>query len=436
MNEAPQPIDIEVQLRALAHGGAAVGEVTNCSTTPELKGMTAFVPYTIPGESVQATIETKHKSFVEASLLKILSPSEDRIEPPCPYFGSCGGCNLQHITLARQRSLKLEMVRGYLEKHAGISAVEKVSLCEQDLAGFSYRKRVIFHVNRSGQVGFYHKRTKRIIEVDHCLIALPEVNAALQILRPAMSEFGGIVDDIVIEFCEQQLFVELKLRPHIKGGKEIEFAPMLGALLAGQFENFSVTFCAIPLYVARRGEEIAAHEQEFPVGHFSQVNEAGNQILQTLVSDFCGDSEEITELYAGAGNFTFPLARKSSLKRIVAVEADRELVRYGIVQTQVQGLSEKVEFVRKSCEKYVRKNPMLSCLVVDPPRCGAQEAAEKVDPAATEKIVYVSCALPTLCRDIKILADKGYHLDRTVVVDMFPQTYHVETVSLLTRSVL
>ena len=419
-------------LKALAHGGAAVGDVSACEALPAINGKTAFIHYTIPGEVVEASLEEDHKNYVEGNLLRIISPSDARITPPCPYFGQCGGCNLQHIDLVSQRKFKLEMVQGYLDRHSGIKESTKVSLYGEELEGFAYRKRVIFHVNREGQVGFYHKKTKRILEVEKCLIALPEINQTLKLLNTSMKEFGGIVDDIVVEFVDGELFVELKLRPHLKKAKPDEFSAMLGALLANEFPNLTVSFCAVPLFVSKNGKTITAEEQEFPVGHFSQVNDAGNALLQELVLEFCGDSQEITELFAGAGNFSFPLARQAS--KVVAVEADRFLVRYGMSMAVKLGLSEKIEFVRKSCEKYVRKYPMLPCLVIDPPRCGAQEVAEKVDPLVTKKIVYVSCALPTLCRDIKILADKGYVLEQTRVVDMFPQTHHVETVSLLTHA--
>lgn len=418
--------------KALAHGGAAVGEINHCGQLPELNGKTAFVDYVIPGEVAEATVEENQKNYVEGNLLRVISPSPSRIMPACPYFGECGGCNLQHIDLISQRKFKLAMVQGYLDKHSGISESGKVSLYGEELEGFAYRKRVIFHVNREGQVGFYHKKTKRILEVKKCLIALPEINQSLELLSSGMREFGGIVDDIVVEFVDGQLFVELKLRPHLKKAKPDEFAVMLGALFANQIQNLTVSFCAIPLFVSSNGTQINPEQQEFPVGHFSQVNNAGNALLQKLVLEFCAGHPEITELFAGAGNFSFPLARQA--QKVVAVEADRALVKYGILMAEKLGLSDKIEFVRKSCEKYVRKYPMLPCLVIDPPRCGAQEVAEKVDPAVTKRIVYVSCALPTLCRDIKILADKGYVLEQTRVVDMFPQTHHVETVSLLTHS--
>lgn len=432
MNSQPEQTHFTSTLRALAHGGAAVGEVSACASNPELIGKTSFIPLCIPGEEVEAKLDADHKNYVEGSLIKINSPSPFRIPAPCPYFGECGGCNLQHIELEAQRNFKLDMVQGYLQRHAGVQDMSGVTLDGSDLAGFAYRKRVILHVNREGQVGFYHKKTKRILEVDICLIAVPEINQTLKVLTSSMKEFGGIVDDIVVEFVDGQLFVELKLRPRLKNGKQGEFAVILATLLKDQFPNLTVSFHAIPLFVSHNGTEIKAEEQEFPVGHFSQVNDAGNALLQKLVLEFCADAQEITELFAGAGNFSFPLARQAS--KVVAVEADRALVRYGILMAEKLGLSDRIEFVRKSCEKYVRKYPLLPCLVIDPPRCGAQEVAEKVDPIITKRIVYVSCALPTLCRDIKILSDKGYVLEQTRVIDMFPQTHHVETVSLLTHA--
>jgi 23S rRNA (uracil1939-C5)-methyltransferase len=429
MNSSENPATFVASIRGLAHGGAGVGTISTCEDKAELVGKTCFVSYTIPGEEIEASLEIDSKTFVEAGLLKVLQQSADRVEAPCPYFGSCGGCDLQHMNLEAQRKFKLEMVQGYLQKQAGIEDASIAELYAQELGGWAYRKRVIFHLNREGQIGFYHKKTKRILEISQCLIALPEINQALSLLKSNLSDFGGIVEDIVVEFVDQQLFIELKLRPKLKDGKQYHFAEILGKLMAPQTPNLSITFCAIPIFVSRDGQQIKAEELEFPVGHFSQVNEQGNKILQELVVAYSEGQEQITELYAGAGNFTFPLAQNA--QKVVAVEADRALVKYGILQSQKLGLDHKIEFVRKSCEKYVRKNALLECVVLDPPRSGAVEVAEKLDPEVTKKVIYVSCALPTLCRDIKILTAKGYKLVETKVVDMFPQTHHVETVSLL-----
>ena len=429
-----ESVTFTAAIKALAHGGAGVGNIIESALKPELSGKTCFIPQTIPGEEIEAELEIDNKNFVEAKVIQIKKASPDRVEPPCPYFGSCGGCDLQHMNIAAQRQFKLEMVKGYLQKHASVANPEIAELHVQnnngdELGGWAYRKRVIFHLNREGQVGFYHKKTKRILEVDKCLITLPEINAALGLLRSSLTEFGNDVDDIVVEFVDGQLFVELKLWPRLKNDRQYQLAEQLGILLKDTFENFTVTFHAVPLFTSSKGKQIKAEELEFPVGHFSQVNDQGNTILQELVLKYCQGQDQVTELFAGAGNFTFPLARQA--KKVVAVEANRALVKYGILQAERLGLSDKIEFVRKSCEKFVRKYPMLECVVLDPPRSGALEVAEKLDPSIHKTVVYVSCALPTLCRDIKVMLEKGYVLKETKVVDMFPQTHHVETVSLL-----
>ena len=134
-----EAITFTTTLKALAHGGAAVGEVNSCESNTELVGKTAFIPYTIPGEVVEASIDSDHKNYIEGNLLKIISPSSSRIEPACPYFGQCGGCNLQHMDLLSQRKFKLEMVQGYLDRHSGISDNSKASLYGSELEGFAYR---------------------------------------------------------------------------------------------------------------------------------------------------------------------------------------------------------------------------------------------------------------------------------------------------------
>ena len=170
-------------------------------------------------------------------------------------------------------------------------------------------------------------------------------------------------------------------------------------------------------------------DEALAVGHFSQVNEAGNAVLQTLVKSCFTSGEDILDLYAGAGNFSFPLAEMGC--KVRAVEVDPVLVKNGKQIAAGLALSGSIEFFESSCERYVTREKIPPAVLLDPPRAGAKGVVVNLDPKRTRKIVYVSCNLPSLSRDLGILVEKGYVLERVSVVDMFSQTHHVETVSIL-----
>jgi 23S rRNA (uracil1939-C5)-methyltransferase len=172
---------------------------------------------------------------------------------------------------------------------------------------------------------------------------------------------------------------------------------------------------------------VAEAQTEFPSGHFSQVNEEGNAELRAAVVERVSN-REVLELYAGAGNFSLALAQRGHT--VTAVEADAELVRYGKREALSHGLAESLNFQHSSCEKFMKSAHVLpKTLLLDPPRGGAKAALERIAARGVEEVVYVSCNLPTLARDLGLLAAQGFEVQEVLVIDMFAQTHHVETVS-------
>jgi len=162
------------------------------------------------------------------------------------------------------------------------------------------------------------------------------------------------------------------------------------------------------------------------VGHFAQVNPQGNELLKQLVLDLA-IGKEICELYAGAGNLSLMLAQAG--RRVEAVETDEQLVKFGEKQARALKLERHLTFFNLSAERFVKEHSLLPTVILDPPRGGAKEVVKYFRPGKVKNIVYVSCNLPTLCRDLKTLVEAGYSLERVLVLDMFPQTGHVEIIA-------
>jgi len=414
---------VTLEILALAYGNGFVGKVV-ASENQELIGLKAFCDYTAPGEKVTGELIEEKRKFFKLRTERIENHSPARQTPPCPYFGSCGGCTMQHLQYAEQRKLKASMVSSLLKMHANIDV--PVLWHESALPEFNYRRRVIFHTDRAGKLGFYYPHSWRLQPIEKCLIVTDAINAALPEVETIVGAFEATFGDVVIEECNGKIYVELRTRPKIKSIQAEDFRALCHDLSS----------VASVVTIAHRGKQEMmfldgkqVSNIEYPVGHFSQVNEKGNQILQKLVIDGCKDASEITELYSGAGNFSFPLAALD--KKVTAVEVDGALVTYANTLVKEKNLQERLQFIERSTEKYVRKVPLLKTVVLDPPRGGAQEAVENCKPEVTKTIVYVSCSAATFARDVKILVAKGYAIDKVILVDMFPQGHHVELVGVL-----
>jgi 23S rRNA (uracil1939-C5)-methyltransferase len=186
--------------------------------------------------------------------------------------------------------------------------------------------------------------------------------------------------------------------------------------------NLQVNFRHKPVY-----RPTAKAEGAPPVGHFSQNNALANEAMLNEICRLVRD-ESVTDLYAGAGNISLPLARAGHT--VTAVEVDPHLVEFGKQRAKAAGVGERLSFVTTSCEKWIESGAPARTVVLDPPRGGAFEVAQRLDPANTQTLVYVSCYPPTFARDAQALIERGYVLENVQMLDMFPQTYHAELVAL------
>jgi 23S rRNA (uracil1939-C5)-methyltransferase len=404
---------IQVEIKALAYGSGCIGVIKS----GPLSGKKVFLENTLPGELVEARINSDKGNFAHASMLRVLERAEGRVEPPCPYFVECGGCELQHMTIETQRREKLRMVADTLRFQARLEAVNGVKLCGEHLPSYAYRRRIAVHVNEAGLIGFYRQGTGDVVDIRECMIADPAINLSLSATRPLLSRYSKIVGGAVFERDDTGVSMLIKMRsantPPTRFLEECK----------SSIEDFRIEAQGKIVLEQRR-----TGTSNFPTGHFSQVNDAGNRVL---IDEVCSTvrCEEVTELYAGAGNFSFDLLNR--VKRVDAVEIDSRLVRFGEERALAANVADSLRFFEISCEKFLRKYDLRECVVLDPPRSGAKNLVEFFNRKVVNQIVYVSCNLPSLCRDLVGLTSRGFTLRELRVVDMFPQTHHVEIIALL-----
>lgn len=407
---------LTLSMTGMAHGGAALGRH---------EGKVIFVPYALPGETVQVEIVEDKGRYAHARLLEVLEPVADRVNPPCPYFGpqGCGGCQLQHAAYGAQVRFKADIVADQLTR-IGRFVNPPVRPPISDPTGWAYRNRARFHPSEEGGLGFRAASTHRVVPIDSCLILHPLVAELYDALD---LELGGLES--------------VTLRAGTATGERMVIFGMEGDQPPSLATDLPVS-CVLLLSDGRHAnlvgrnyltERVAGRAYRISAPSFFQVNTHQAEHLVRLVLEYLDprSTEVILDGYAGVGLFSLPLAERAGL--VIAVEWDaaavEDLLENAADADNIQVVEGPVAALLADLEE------PLDAAVVDPPRTGLdREALDGLIAAAPSRIVYVSCDPATLARDGRRLSDAGYRLVEVQPVDMFPQTYHVETVSLWVTS--
>lgn len=414
--------EISVSITALASGGSFVGTIT---APPEQAGKRAFVPYTAPGEDVLALVTQDKRSFVNAIPITINSPSPARETPRCKVFGECGGCDLQHLNIESQRQLKRDMVSDLLRVHGGIEVPSGVDILGHDLPALHYRRRMSFHLNKKGQFGLYRKHARAIVEITECPISTPAINDCLSANLELLRDCAPECETVTIEDHDQGVFIALEVHPRNDRALDTLIPKASFQELLKRVPNIQVNYRHKPIF---KGESRSSSAP--PVGHFSQNNAVANELMIDYIRRHV-ITERVTDLYAGAGNISLPLAAAGH--SVTAVELDPHLVAFGETRTRELNLSERLTFHHSGCENWIDSHIPDATVVLDPPRSGALEVCKRLSPETSPTLVYVSCYPPTFARDIQVLVERGYKLESVQMLDMFPQTYHAELIGVLRR---
>jgi tRNA/tmRNA/rRNA uracil-C5-methylase (TrmA/RlmC/RlmD family) len=412
----------------------AVGEVVHggwCVCRQDDTGWVIFVRHALPGERVRARITQVTSRFARADAIEILTPSPDRVEPPCPYAGpgSCGGCDWQHASLPAQRQLKAAVVRQQLSRLAGLDLDVTVEAVPGAGDGLGWRTTVDFAVDRAGTAGLRRHRSHQIVAVSECLIAHPLITAAGVTSRPWPGAQAVDVD-VAPDTGERGIIVR---RPGRTGPADVAGLAGLPAdsvLVAGRRGRTPVRGRG---YLTRRA---AGRDWRVTLGGFWQVHPGAADLLGTAVLGALGPrpGETALDLYCGAGLFAGLLAGAVGPEgAVLAIEADPVAVR-----DARHNLGEwPWARVTKGDVATVLTRPGLqaaSIAVLDPPRTGAEAAViDALCRPGLRRVAYVSCDPATLARDLRLLLAGGWRLAGLRAFDAFPMTHHVECLATLTR---
>lgn len=406
--------ELIVRLTGFAYGGEALGRLED--------GRMVFVPFALPGELVRVQLVEEKRGYARARLLEVLEASPERIQPRCAHFGVCGGCHYQHLPYEAQLRAKSAILRDQLERIGGIKhpvVGEMVASPEP----FNYRNHVQFHLTAEGKLGYHLGRSEQVLAIQECHLPEPVLNQVWPLLDfEALAEIGrvslrlGAGDDVqlVLESDDPQppeLNVEdLPLSVvHLSRGEAL--------VLAGS--------ASLTLEVRGRPFLVSA-------GSFFQTNTilAGAMVTHILAlldeQGALGQDKTVMDVYAGVGLFSAFMA--SLVGRLIAIEESPSAAEDFTVNLDEFDHVELYEAPAQVVLPELDERP--AAVVVDPPREGIdRRALDGLIQMRPPLLLYVSCDPSTLARDAQRLQVAGYRLERVTPFDLFPQTYHIESIS-------
>jgi 23S rRNA (uracil1939-C5)-methyltransferase len=423
---------MKLQIEKCIYGGAGLGRA---------EGKAIFVPFTLPGETVEAHIVEDKRSFANAELDAVIDASRERAKPPCQYFGECGGCQYQHATYTEQIALKRSILQETLERARLALLPEIVPVYAEPLG---YRNRVRLHLHRQPFALCYKRRASHAnLPVRHCPIAAPVLQQAIEAVTHIGQEFDLTGDFEEIEFftneVQNELLVSLWIRRQTKDAlaKLTRFCEALNndiTALTGAAVFLTEKTAPSDKKIATWGAQAlsyhaAGHSYRVSLSAFFQVNRfLVDRLVELVIQDFRGNIA--WDLYAGAGLFARALSDR--FEEVIAVEAApysaQDLRENSSTYRPVQ--SGTLDFLRQKTRRQEVTIPDL--VVVDPPRSGlGSDVTSLLTKVRPPTIVYVSCDPATLSRDLHALVESGYQLRTMHMVDLFPQTFHLESVTVL-----
>jgi 23S rRNA (uracil1939-C5)-methyltransferase len=387
---------LDVRVERILPGGVGLAHA---------EGQTLFVSLAAPGDLARVRIDSTRGRAAFASIVELLEPSPVRAEPPCPYFGRCGGCDFQQLTYEAQLAAKAEIIRDCLRRVAHTEPPTEIEVVPSPEV-WRYRSRARWqHDAVRRHLGYYERGSHRVCDVAECPVAAPPVAERLVRLRELMSE-GSLPQAPEFEAVAGDEGVALE--PSVEPGDEREQVRRIG------------------------GETY-----HFDAGCFFQINHA---LLEPLVVEGLRGTSEggdtALDLYSGVGLFTLPLARR--FKQVVAVEGNAVSARYArrnLADAALPNARVETSAVGDWLARRAAEMGGADFILLDPPRAGAEpDTVRGIINLKPQHISYVSCDPATLARDLRLLLDADYRLDSLRAFDMFPQTHHVETVVHLFKS--
>ena len=422
-----------LEITSLVHGGRGIGRH---------EGKAVFVPLVAPGDRIDCRVVKSKKRFAEAELIEILVPSPLRREPPCPFFGTCGGCQWQHLPYPEQLNWKAQNFSDQLVRSKMVQA-DRIKPIVAAPEEWRYRNRVQLKTHFSADglaIGFYRRGSHSVVDIDQCHLVAPPIQKVLSLVREKLQGMDKV------ESVEQ---VDLACGDDGKVRLLLHVQPEGYEVLRGQLQSFAARYSlnACIKSIGQGSVEIVHGEEELTVtidqpalalrygpGGFVQVNSSQNRAMISNMLELLDlkGNEKVFDLFCGMGNFSLPLARRAG--HVIGIEdyaPSIDMARLNAEANQVRN----VEFFAADASAIIDrfKGENLDLVVLDPPRTGNYEVVNQLLQLKPERVLYVSCDPATLARDLVPLVRGGYEVISSQPFDLFPQTWHIESMTLLQK---
>jgi 23S rRNA (uracil1939-C5)-methyltransferase len=431
---------LQLTIEKLVYGGDGLARLP---ADEHGRGKTVFVPFVLEEETVDAQITEEKRSFARGRAEEIVQASPHRVKPACPYFGHCGGCQYQHASYVHQLEIKAEILKENLRRIGKIELETDLQIHASPPWNYRNRTRLKIRYVPSFELGYFKFESHELQPVEQCPISSPLINRAIgQLLDLGRS--GRIAQEVIevelfADSADEKLLVELYCDKDANRAAARQCAEEMKSALAEAagvvvFKSASSAHSFVePKFVVAAGEnklayKTARHEYQVSAGAFFQVNRFLIDELIRIVTDGQRGGSAL-DLYAGVGLFSAALA--DSFTQIIAVEASPISA-----ADLAYNSPANVEVVRATTEQFLlrRKSLKVDLVILDPPRAGlGEDVVGEFRKLKPERLVYVSCDPATCSRDLVGLLKAGYRIEQAHLIDLFPQTFHLESVFHLVR---
>ena len=394
-----------------------------------IEGKSVMVPHSVPGDLLDVTIQSEHGGYAIGHIVRVIAPGAARRSPPCVFLPRCGGCDWQHIEYHEHVRLKAQTVVDEFRHALGVE-LEAATLVEPAPSEFEYRSRVRLKVGPRGAIGLYESASNRMVEIDRCLVADCRLESAGRLAR-ALGRDLLEVEVVRQSEARQVLVAHLKKSAgaeQIRGVRRVlESDPSTAGIVLRAGESRTVVGDAEVALEIEPGVTLRSDADLF-----SQVNRPQNQRLVRAALEMAAPQAQrsMLDLFCGAGNFSIPAARRGA--QVTGVDAHAAAVAAAARNAQQLGLAE-ARFVAMEARELVaflhRARSRPEIVLLDPPRTGAAELMEPIMRLRPARVVYVSCDVATLTRDLRVLCAEMYRVNRVRAFDFFPNTHHLEIVA-------
>ncbi|MBW3531545.1 23S rRNA (uracil(1939)-C(5))-methyltransferase RlmD [Shewanella sp. NKUCC06_TVS] len=427
---------LSLSVEQLDHLGAGIAQH---------QGKVVFIPGALPDETVTVQLTEQKKNYARAKLIKVDSSSPERVEPECPHYHTCGGCDLQHMSLSGQREHKEAALLDIMAKFAGTEGGALSPALTGE--GWHYRRRArlatLFDKNTKHlSLGFRAASSSNVVPISQCLVLAKPLSDLIVPFAKLLNQLSAkaSLGHLELIAADNGHFAVLRITKALNDrdlAKLSVFAELHQIHIClqdneGQFQGVGAEL-VLPVYqLLDENAQSDAVSLSFTPGNFVQVNGQINKAMVAQAMDWLAPApdERILDLFCGMGNFSLPLAKMGA--DVIGVEGVAEMVTQARVNAKANNL-DKLTFYHGDLSADLSLEPWMGKidkLLLDPARAGAFESLQWLKKMKPRKVVYVSCNPASLARDSAVLLERGYRLQQLGLIDMFPQTHHIEAMAL------